>query len=76
MRIRLISRSEDTMLVMNHSVEWDQTPEEYPTHIHTAGYELLFLKKGDILYEVGSQKIPLRKHSLVFTRPNVPHKSR
>lgn len=74
MRIRLISRSEDTMLVMNHSIKWDQTPEDHPTHIHTVGYELLFLKKGDILYEVGDQKIPLRKHALVFTRPNVPHK--
>lgn len=74
MYIRMLSRSEDPQLIFNHISKWGQTAENYPAHIHTMGYELLFLKKGNILYEVGDEKILLRKHSLVFTRPNVLHK--
>ena len=74
MHIRILSRSEDPKLVINHACKWGQSAEEYPAHIHSAGYELLFLKKGNVLYEVGEEKIVLRKHSLVFTRPNVLHR--
>lgn len=52
-----------------------QTAENYPVHTHK-GYELLFLKKGDVSYLVDGQIHPLRKNSLVISRPDVPHRIR
>lgn len=75
MRIRTVSKTEDRDLVMNHCVKYQQSEAEYPIHTHN-GYELLFLKKGDIFYEIGEESIPVRRNSLVITRPQTPHRIR
>ena len=75
MSIHRITRFEDSLLIMQHCDMTMQTTENYPVHTHK-GYELLFLKKGDVSYLVDGQVYPLRKNSLVISRPDVPHRIR
>lgn len=72
MNIRVISKFEDSRLIMRHSSITDQTSRDYPLHVHS-GYELILLKKGDISYFTGGKVFALRKNSLVITRPHHHH---
>ncbi len=75
MSFHRITRFEDSHLMMQHCDMTMQTTENYPVHTHKS-YELLFLKKGDVSYLVDGQICPLRKNSLVITRPDIPHQIR
>jgi AraC-like DNA-binding protein len=61
--------------VYNHCFKTDQIQQKYLTHYHDM-YELIFLKEGDISYLTGDTVYPVRKNSLIFTRPGQQHRIR
>lgn len=69
----IVSSFESPKVIMRHCTMTMQTTENYPVHTHK-GYELLLLKKGEVSYVVDGQTHSLRKNSLVFTRPDTPHR--
>lgn len=69
----VVSSFESPKLIMRHCTMTMQSTENYPVHTHK-GYELLLLKKGDTAYSIGEETYPLRKNSLIITRPGQPHR--
>ena len=69
----VVSSFESPKLIMRHCTMTMQTEENYPVHTHK-GYELLLFKKGDASYSVLGEDYPLRKNSLIITRPGQSHR--
>lgn len=75
MNIRFKAEYADPQLIYNHCIKTEQTAKDYRPHFHDA-YEILFLREGRITYLIGGEQVPLRKHSLVLTRPGQRHSIR
>lgn len=72
MRINVHSEYESDALYYNHCTKSRQRSEDYSRHYHDVT-ELLFVKSGDVRYEVGEKKYDLKKNTLVISRPEVSH---
>lgn len=73
MRIQYRSEYVDDVLLCNHCIKTDQMPRDYRTHYHDK-YEIIFVKEGNVFYQVEETTYSLSKHSLAFTRPGVQHR--
>lgn len=73
MNIQYRSEYVNDVLLYNHCIKMEQEPGGYRTHYHDK-YEILFIKEGAVAYQIGETRHTLSKYSLVFTRPNVPHR--
>lgn len=73
MQIQYRSEYVDDVLLCNHCIKTDQMPRDYRAHYHDK-YEIIFVKEGNVFYQVGETIYSLGKHSLVFTRPGVQHR--
>lgn len=73
MRIDVHSEFESDSLYYNHCTKSKQRKEDYSAHYHDVT-ELLFVKSGDVRYEVGEKKYELKKNTLVISRPEVSHR--
>ncbi len=72
MSIRNISDYEEPLFFYNHSVKTGMVQRDYRPHTHK-GYEILFVKKGELFHLVGGTAHPMRKNTLVITRPQTRH---
>ena len=72
MKITVHSEFENEILAYNHFTKSEHKKEEYYWHYHDVT-ELLFIKSGDVKYEVGGKEYALQKNMLVYTRPNEKH---
>lgn len=72
MRINVHSEYENGKIAYNHQTKTECEAGDHPPHYHDVT-ELLFIKSGDILYEVGEKEYQLHKNSLVLTRPHQSH---
>ena len=72
MKITVHSEFENDILAYNHFTKSDHRKEEYYWHYHDVT-ELLFIKSGEVRYEVGGNEYMLQKNMLVYTRPNERH---
>ena len=73
MRIKIHSEYESDSLYYNHCTKSRQRPDDFSLHYHDVT-ELLFVKGGDVCYEVGEKKYELKKNTLVISRPDVSHR--
>ena len=71
-KITVHSEFENDILAYNHFTKSEHRKEEYFWHYHDVT-ELLFVKSGEVTYEVGGKKYTLQKNMLVYTRPNERH---
>lgn len=72
MKVKIHSEHESELLYFNHCTKSDQKGEDYSRHYHDVT-ELLFVKSGDVCYEVNDERYKLKKNTLVISRPNVIH---
>ena len=72
MKVNIHSEYESTALYYNHCTKSDNSREDYSRHYHDVT-ELLFVKSGDIRYEVGGRIYEVGKNSLIISRANVIH---
>lgn len=72
MGIRNISDYEEPLFFYNHCVKTDLIQRDYRPHVHK-GYEILFVKKGELAHVVDGVAYPMRKNTLVITRPQTRH---
>lgn len=72
MRIKIHSEYESDSLYYNHCTKSEQNSDDYSRHYHDVT-ELLFVKSGDVCYEVNDTKYKLDKNTLVISRPNIIH---
>ena len=56
------------LIYYNHARKTKQSRSDYWAHSHDA-YEIIFYKKGSIIYTINGQEYRLAQHDLVFTRP-------
>lgn len=73
MKIQFKSEYMNEMLLYNHSIKQDQQPRDFRTHFHDR-HEIIFVKEGNISYQVGETTFSVGRHSLIFTRPGVRHR--
>ncbi len=73
MRINVHSEYESDTLYYNHCTKSKQRSEDYSRHYHDVT-ELLFVKSGNVRYEVGDKEYDLKKNTLVISRPEVSHR--
>lgn len=72
MKVQIHSEFENEKLVYNHSTKSEQVQEDYYPHYHDVT-ELVFVKSGDMWYEVGGKTYDLQRNTLVISRPNERH---
>ncbi|MBQ8409871.1 MAG: helix-turn-helix transcriptional regulator [Clostridia bacterium] len=72
MKINVHSEFENESLVYNHFTKTDHEKGEYFYHYHDVT-ELIFVKSGDVTYEVAGKEYLLQKNMLVIARPNERH---
>jgi len=72
MKINVHSEFENESIVYNHSTKNEHGENEYFPHFHDVT-ELIFIKSGNVIYEVGGKKYDLQKNMLVISRPNERH---
>ena len=72
MKITVHSEYENDVFAYNHFTKSDHAKGEYYWHYHDVT-ELLFIKSGEVKYEVGGKEYLLQKNMLVYTRPNERH---
>ena len=75
MKIQFKSEYMDDNFIYNHCIKTEQIMHNYPSHYHNM-YEIIFLKEGDISYLASDSACPVRKNSLIFTRPGQLHSIR
>lgn len=72
MIINVHSEFDNGQIAYNHQTKTQTAPDEHPPHYHDVT-ELLFIKSGDVTYEVGGREYQLQKNTLVISRPNERH---
>lgn len=72
MIINVHSEFDNGQIAYNHQTKTKTAPDEHPPHYHDVT-ELLFIKSGDVTYEVGGREYQLQKNTLVISRPNERH---
>ena len=72
MKINIHSEYESDALYYNHCTKSNQSSGDHSRHYHDVT-EILFVKSGDIRYEVGGRIYEVGKNSLIISRPNVIH---
>jgi AraC-like DNA-binding protein len=75
MKVQFKSEYTDNNFLYNHCLKTDQILHNYLPHYHDT-YEIIFLKEGDISYLTSDCVYPVRKNSLIFTRPGQLHRIR
>ncbi len=72
MKINVHSEYENDHILFNHSTKIYTEREEGVYHYHDV-CELLFVKSGDMVYEVNGKRYNLKKNMLVLSRANERH---
>jgi len=72
MKSTVLSSYEDASVYYHHAQITGHNQSYFFPHYHDV-LEILFIKSGYISYEVGDKRYPLRKNTLVLTRPNERH---
>lgn len=72
MNIKIHSEYDDGSVCYSHATKTKQRREDYFLHYHDAA-ELIFIKSGDISYQVDQRKYPVGKNTLIFSRAFQQH---
>ena len=72
MKVQFISEYEDNTFVFNHCLKTEQLQKDYRPHYHDL-FEIIFVKDGDISYLTEEKSYPVRKNSIILTRPRQQH---
>ncbi len=72
MNIKIHSEYDDGSICYSHATKTKQQQADYFLHYHDAA-ELIFIKSGDISYQIGQQKYPVGKNTLIFSRAFEQH---
>jgi len=72
MKIDVHSEYENGGIYYNHSTKSEQLNNDYFSHYHDVN-ELIFIKSGEVSYEVGGKTYELHENMLVFARANESH---
>lgn len=75
MKIQFKSEYIDDNFIYNHCIKTNQILHNYLPHYHDM-YEIIFLKEGDVSYITECCAYPVRKNSLIFTKPEMLHRIR
>ncbi|MBQ8359018.1 MAG: helix-turn-helix transcriptional regulator [Oscillospiraceae bacterium] len=72
MNIQIHSEYDDGSVCYSHATKTKQNTDDYFLHYHDAA-ELIFIKSGDISYQINQRKYPVGKNTLIFSRAFEQH---
>ena len=72
MNIQIHSEYDDGSICYSHATKTKQKTDDYFLHYHDAA-EMIFIKSGDISYQINQRKYPVGKNTLIFSRAFEQH---
>lgn len=70
--IQIHSEYDDGEVCYSHATKTKQRADDYFLHYHDAA-EMIFIKSGDISYQINQRKYPTGKNTLIFSRAFEQH---
>lgn len=72
MNTQVLSEFSSKKITYNHVVHTEISPYTIDSHCHDA-FEIIYLKNGDLTYNIEGKKYHIKKNSLIFAKPFLTH---